>query len=122
MALMNCLIAFRGGVGKSCLGWTIPAQLAAIEAAIDDILPSALLPSDLQALALARTHAEPKTQPGLKWRSSSIASGPVARISAARPRLLTDTHVTIKPRFFVALLALALAGAPAGTALAQSMA
>ena len=47
---------------------------------------------------------------------------PVARVSASRPRLLTDTHVTIKPRFCVALLALAVAGAPVGTALAQSMA
>ncbi len=36
------------------------------------------------------------------------------RAHASRHAFLTDTHVTIKPRFCVALLALALAGAPVG--------
>ena len=46
---------------------------------------------------------------------------------AARPRAtrrfatLTDAHVTIKPRFCVALIALALAGGSAGPSFAQSM-
>ena len=34
---------------------------------------------------------------------------------------LTDAHVTIKPRFCVALIALALAGGSAGPSFAQSM-
>ena len=62
-----------------------------------------------------------ETVPGLKWRPTSIASGPAARVSAAGSRLLTDAHVTLKPRFCVALIALALAGGSAGPSFAQSM-
>lgn len=46
---------------------------------------------------------------------------PGTRVSASRPRLLTDDHVTIKPCFCATLLALALVGSPLADAFAQSM-